>query len=106
MNAAKIDFATSMMIKVADQTNILSVNAAIEASKAAEHGRGFRVVSMEIHRLAEETAKATLEIESIVRGIHESVSHGVADVNRFREQMKAGLDAVSQLTKGIGADHR
>lgn len=102
-NAGKISLATNTMIKVVDQTSLLSVNAALEAEKAGEHGRGFRVVSREIQRFAEQTAGATLEIEAIVKGIQNSVSLGVAEVEKFQRQMRQGVEQVQQIAEQLSA---
>src|SRR5262249_28339799 len=59
----KITTVITTITKVADQTNILSINAAIEAEKAGEYGSGFLVIAREIRRLADQTASATLDIE-------------------------------------------
>ena len=68
------------MGKVAEQTNLLSVNAAIEAEKAGEQGRGFLVVAREIRRLADQSAIASLDIEHMVRQMQSAVSAGVMDM--------------------------
>jgi methyl-accepting chemotaxis protein WspA len=65
--ADNITQVVTTITKVADQTNLLTINAAIEAEKAGEHGRGFRVVAREARRLADQTAVATLDIESRVQ---------------------------------------
>ena len=62
--------------KVADQTNLLSLNAAIEAEKAGKYGTGFSVVAKEIRRLADQTAVATLDIESMVQEMLTAVQSG------------------------------
>jgi methyl-accepting chemotaxis protein WspA len=101
--AGEITMATTAMTRVVDQTDLLSVNSAMEAEKAGEHGRGFRIVSREIRRLADQTAQATLEIEGIVTGIRESVSLGVAEAGRFGERMRTGIEAVRQIGHETGA---
>ena len=80
--------------KVADQTNLLSVNAAIEAEKAGESGRGFLVVAREIRRLADQTAGATSEIETIVGEMQSAVGAGVMEMDRFADKVRRGVDEV------------
>jgi len=72
--ASGINMVVTTITKVADQTNLLSINAAIEAEKAGESGRGFLVVAREIRRLADQTAVATLDIEQMVRHMQSAVS--------------------------------
>lgn len=78
--------------KVADQTNLLSLNAAIEAEKAGRYGLGFSVVASEIRRLADQTAVSTLEIEDTVREMHEVVSSGVMETDRFITDVRRGAN--------------
>src|SRR5262249_55567030 len=72
-----INLLVTTITKVADQTNLLSINAAIEGEKAGEAGRGFLVVAREIRRLADQTALATLDIEQMVRHMQQAVHAGV-----------------------------
>ena len=71
--AGNINQVVTTITKVADQTNLLSLNAAIEAEKAGEYGRGFAVVATEIRRLADQTAVATYDIEQMVKEIQSAV---------------------------------
>ena len=80
--------------KVADQTNLLSVNAALEAEKAGEHGRGFLVVAREIRRLADQTASATLDIEHTVKHMQSAVSTGVMEMDKFASQVTNSVNQV------------
>jgi len=73
--------------KVAEQTNLLSVNATIEAEKAGESGRGFRIVAQEIRRLADQTAQATKDIERMVRDMQAAVAGGTMEMDRFRNEV-------------------
>ena len=74
--------------QVADQTNLLSLNAAIEAEKAGEYGKGFSVVASEIRRLADQTAVATLDIAKIVRDMQMAVSSGVMEMDKFSNDVR------------------
>jgi methyl-accepting chemotaxis protein/ABC-type amino acid transport substrate-binding protein len=96
-SAEKIKLATVMMVKVVDQTNLLSVNSAIEAEKAGEHGRGFRVVSGEIQRLADQSADATLQIEEIVRDMQLGVDEAVHEAEETRTQVGEGVEQAAQI---------
>jgi len=95
--AMSINAIVDTITKVADQTNLLSVNAAIEAEKAGESGRGFLVVAREIRRLADQTAAATLDIETTVRQMQGAVSGGVMEMDRFSEQVRRGVGTVGQV---------
>jgi methyl-accepting chemotaxis protein WspA len=94
--ADSINAVVTTITKVADQTNLLSINAAIEAEKAGEYGRGFLVVAREIRRLADQTAVATLDIETMVRQMQDAVSAGVMQMDKFADEVRSG---VSQVTK-------
>lgn len=95
--ANNITLVVTTITKVADQTNLLSINAAIEAEKAGEYGRGFLVVAREIRRLADQTAVATLDIERIVREMQQSVSAGVMEMDKFNEQVRLGVGDVGRI---------
>ena len=83
--------------KVADQTNLLSLNAAIEAEKAGEAGRGFAVVATEIRRLADQTAGATADIEQTVKEMQSAVAAGVMSMDKFSEQVRRGVQDMQQI---------
>ncbi len=88
--------------KVADQTNLLSINAAIEAEKAGEYGRGFLVVAREIRRLADQTAVATLDIEGTVRLMQDAVSAGVMQMDKFGGEFRLGMERVKEINCQTG----
>jgi len=96
--AGNISKVTTTITKVADQTNLLSLNAAIEAEKAGEYGRGFAVVATEIRRLADQTAVASYDIEVIVKEIQSAVSASVMGMNKFSEEARRGLEEIQQVS--------
>jgi methyl-accepting chemotaxis protein WspA len=95
--AANINQIVTTITKVADQTSLLSLNAAIEAEKAGEHGRGFAVVATEIRRLADQTAVATYDIEQMVKHIQSAVSAGVMGMDKFSEEVRRGMQEVQEV---------
>ena len=95
--ASNITQVVTTIVKVADQTNLLSLNAAIEAEKAGEYGKGFAVVAMEVRRLADQTAVATYDIEQMVREIQSAVSAGVMGMDKFSEEVRRGIGEMAQM---------
>jgi methyl-accepting chemotaxis protein WspA len=87
---------------VAGQTNLLSTNAASEAEKAGEYGRGFRVVAREVRRLADQAAVATLGIESRVRLTRGAVPAGVMQMDKFGEGVRCGVSRVAEVNGQTG----
>ena len=100
--AANINLVVTTITKVADQTNLLSINAAIEAEKAGEYGLGFLVVAREIRRLADMTAVSTLDIERMVKEMQYSVSAGVMEMDKFSEQVRKVVGEVGQIGGQLG----
>src|SRR5262249_32710651 len=99
--AENINMVVTTITKVADQTNLLSINAAIEAEKAGEYGRGFLVVAREIRRLADQTAVATLDIENIVRLMQDAVSAGVMQMDKFSGEVRGGGQRIAEVSDQI-----
>jgi methyl-accepting chemotaxis protein WspA len=95
--AANISQVVVTITKVADQTNLLSLNAAIEAEKAGDYGRGFAVVATEIRRLADQTAVSTYDIEQMVKEIQSAVAAGVMGMDKFSEEVRRGMQDVQQV---------
>jgi methyl-accepting chemotaxis protein WspA len=100
--ASGITSVVTTIAKVADQTNLLSVNATIEAEKAGESGRGFRIVAQEIRRLADQTALATKDIERMVRDMQAAVSSGTMEMDRFRNEVSQRIAEVSEVSEKLG----
>jgi methyl-accepting chemotaxis protein WspA len=95
--AGDISQVVVTITKVADQTNLLSLNAAIEAEKAGEYGRGFAVVATEIRRLADQTAVATHDIDRMVKAMQSAVSSGVMSMDKFSDEVRRGMHAIQQV---------
>jgi methyl-accepting chemotaxis protein WspA len=93
-----INSVVTTITKVADQTNLLSLNAAIEAEKAGEYGLGFAVVAMEIRRLADQTAVATYDIERMVKEMQSAVAAGVMGMDKFSEEVRRGVAETRQVS--------
>jgi methyl-accepting chemotaxis protein WspA len=99
--AGNIGAVITTIIKVADQTNLLSLNAAIEAEKAGDYGRGFAVVATEIRRLADQTAAATGDIEQTVKEMQSAVAAGVMGMDKFSEEVRRGVEVVQQVSEEL-----
>ncbi|RZT11497.1 methyl-accepting chemotaxis protein WspA [Duganella sp. CF402] len=96
--ASNINSVLITITKVADQTNILSLNAAIEAEKAGEAGRGFSVVATEIRRLADQTSVSTWDIEQMLKEMQSAVSASVMGMDKFSEEIRRSVGEVRAVT--------
>ncbi|MGC1305914.1 MAG: methyl-accepting chemotaxis protein [Phormidesmis sp.] len=101
--ASNIDQVVLAMTKVADQTNLLSLNAAIEAEKAGEAGAGFSVVAREIRRLADQSAIATLEIETLVKDMQAAVATGVVEMEKFSQSVAKSSGGTALVANQVTA---
>lgn len=98
---SRISTVVTTINKVADRTALLSVNAAIEAEKAGEFGKGFSVVAREISRLADQTAVATQDIEQVVKEMQSSVASGVMEMDKFSEEVRRHVHDVHKVAAEI-----
>jgi methyl-accepting chemotaxis protein WspA len=101
--ASNINSVLITITKVADQTNILSLNAAIEAEKAGDAGRGFSVVATEIRRLADQTSVSTWDIEQMLKEMQSAVSASVMGMDKFSEEIRRSVGEVRQVGEQLSA---
>ena len=101
--------AVAVIQEIAQQTNLLSLNAAIEAAKAGDHGKGFSVVAEEVRKLAERCRSATVEIEHLIQDTHQAVAGGEASVQgaaSLMERIQAAVTRIETQVQAIGGATR
>jgi methyl-accepting chemotaxis protein len=101
--SVKIRSIVKVIDEVADQTNLLALNAAIEAARAGEQGRGFAVVADEVRKLAERTGAATKEIQAMVESIAGGTVDAVGSMKLGVEKLDSGVALAQQAGAAIGS---
>lgn len=97
VNTKKISEIVSLITAIADQTNLLALNAAIEAARAGEHGKGFAVVADEVRRLAEQSSQSATEIYNLISSIQSDSNASITVMEKGKEDVRVGMAFTNEV---------
>ncbi len=97
VNTKKISEIVSLITAIADQTNLLALNAAIEAARAGEHGKGFAVVADEVRRLAEQSSQSATEIYNLISSIQSDSNASITVMEKGKADVKVGMAFTNEV---------